>query len=128
MDDFEKLDKYFDDMIKKMPEKKKELLENVGEIFTTQAKENIDSRVNDDYNNIKNDLKIVYGSGGGYVALKPSYKNTKVHHLIENGHRIVKNGVVVGFVNGKHMYRDIPEQVGNEIYSMAQKMLNEVTK
>lgn len=128
MDDFEKLDRMLENMIKSIPQKKKELLENVGDILSNQIKQNIDNRVNDSNNHIKDDIEIVLGSKNGYVAVKPSYKKNKINHLIENGHRIVKNGVVVGFVNGKHMYRDSVEQCEREILSMAQGMVDEVIK
>lgn len=128
MDDFEKLDRMLDNIIKKIPGKKKELLNNVGDILSSQVKQNIDSRINDDNGTLKSDVKIVPGSRGGYVAVKPSYENTRLNHLIENGHRIVKNGVAIGFVNGKHMYRDSIDQSEQQILSMAQAMIDEVIK
>lgn len=127
-DDFEKLDKLLEDIVKKMPGKKKELIENAGNILSEQIKKNIDHRVDDKNNRLKDDVKVVYGSKGGYVAVRPEYKNTRANHLIENGHRIVKKGVVIGFVNGKHMYRDSVVQCEGEILKMAEKMIDEVVK
>lgn len=128
MDDFEKLDRTLDNTIKAMPEKKVELFENVGGLISNQVKENIDNRVNDENNHIKNDVEMVMGSKGGYVAVKPSYEDTNIAHLIENGHRIVRNGIVLGFVNGKHVYRDSVEQCEEKIISMAKDMISEVIK
>lgn len=128
MDDFEKLDRMLDNIIKTIPEKKKELLENVGEILSNQVKQNISIRINDENGTLKSDVKVVPGSKGGYVAVKPSYENTHLNHLIENGHRIVRNGVAIGFVNGKHMYRDSIDQCEQQILNMAKKMIDEVIK
>lgn len=128
MDDFEKVDKMLDNIIKTMPEKRVELFENVGGLISNQVKENIDNRVNDENNHIKNDVEIVMGSKGGYVAVKPSYEDTNIAHLIENGHRIVRNGIVLGFVNGKHIYRDSVEQCEEKIINMGKDMISEVIK
>lgn len=128
MDDFEKIDRMLENIITTMPEKKKELLEKVGDILSNQIKQNIDSRINDSNDHLKNDVNVVFGSKSGYVAVKPSYENNNINHLIENGHRIVKNGVVLGFVNGKHMYRDSIDQCESDILSMAQAMIDEVIK
>jgi len=128
MDDFEKLDKMLDGIIKKIPDKKQELLESVGNLLSSQVKQNINSRVNDEHSRLTDDVKIMFGSKSGYVQVRPEYKRTHSNHLIENGHRIVKNGFVLGFVNGKHMYRDSAVQCEGEILKMAEKMVDEVIK
>ncbi|RXI50191.1 hypothetical protein DP124_12030 [Clostridium tetani] len=133
MDNFNDLDAMFEKIIKEFPQKKKELLENVGNVLEKQVKENIDSRVNTnskkhEKEKLKQDVKKVFGSKGGYVALKPSYEHSGLNHLIENGHRIVRNGVVVGYVNGKHVYRDSIVQCEDKILELAENMVNEVVK
>lgn len=131
--DFDDLDKMLADMIKKIPSKKEELLDKVGNLLSEQVKSNIESRVNtssDEHEKDKliEDIEIVKGSGKGYVAVKPSWDKSHLNYLIENGHRIVKNDVVVGFVNGKHAYRDSIEQCSDDIKRLAEDMLNEVVK
>lgn len=138
--DFDDLDAMLENIVKKIPEKKEELLENVGDIIQEQVRSNIESRVGTSGTGEKEKLiegvQKVIGSGKGYVAIKPDYSsnsgvnggNSHLHHLIENGHRIVRNGVVVGFSNGKHMYRDSAEQCEGQIIKMAEDMIDEVVK
>lgn len=132
MDSFDELDKMLEDMLKKIPEKKLELLENVGGIIQRQVRSNIESRVGTSGGGEKGKLisgvEKVIGSGKGYTAVKPDYSKSSLHHLIENGHRIVRNGVVVGFANGKHNYRDAITQVEGKIIKLAENMVDEVVK
>lgn len=130
--DFGELDKMLNDMIKKIPEQKEKLLEDVGDILEKQVKSNIQSRVGTSGGGEKEKLisgvRKVIGSGKGYVAVNPDYDHSRLHHLIENGHAIVNNGVVVGFVNGVHAYRDTLTQSEGQIVKLAEDMVKEVVK
>lgn len=131
MDDFAKLDKMFSDMLRDIPEKKAELMDKVGDLLQEQVISNIESRVGTSGGGKKEKLiagvRKVVGSGGGYTAINPDYsKGSNIHHLIENGHRIVRNGVVVGFVNGKHNYRNALTQSESKIIKLAENMIDEV--
>lgn len=130
---FDDLDKMFSDMIRRIPEQKAELMDRVGDVMHEQVVNNIQSRVGtssekNEKDKLLDGVQIKVGSGKGYVAVKPDYSVSKLHHLIENGHRIVRNGVVVGFVNGKHNYRDAIIQCESKIIKLAEDMVKEVVK
>lgn len=131
MDDFSELDNMLENIIKKIPGKKEELMENVGDIIQAQVRSNIESRVGTDGGGEKEKLVAgvgkAIGSKKGYVAIRPDYSSgSKLHHLLESGHRIVRNGVVVGFANGTHSYRDSVTQTEGQIIKLAEKMIDEV--
>lgn len=131
--DFNDLDKMFSDMLRDIPKKKAELMDKVGDILQEQVVSNIESRVGTKGTGEKEKLiagvRRVVGSGKGYVAINPDYsKGSNIHHLIESGHRIVRNGVVVGFANGIHAYRDSITQCEGEIIKLAEDMINEVVR
>lgn len=128
MDNFDDLDLMFENIIKEFPRKKKELVKKAGDIMEQNVKNNINSRTTVKTGNLISGVKKVTGSGGGYVAIKPDYKQAPHSYLLENGHRIVKNGVVLGFVNGVHAYRDSATQSEGEILKMAQEIVDEVVK
>lgn len=128
MNDLNKLDKMLDNIIKTVPGKKRELLEEVGNILEQQVKLNIAERVDQKSGNLGKGVEKIFGSKNGYVAIKPNYGMAPHTHLVEDGHKVVKNNVVVGFVNGKHMYRDSIEQCEGDILAMANKMVEEVVK
>lgn len=128
MDDFNKLDFMFENIIQTIPEKKKELLEKVGDKLEKQVKENIIERVDgaNEGSNLVKGVEKVFGSKNGYVAVKPNYNVAPHSHLVENGHRIVRNDVNIGHTNGKHMYRDSIQQCEDEIIKLAFEMIDEV--
>lgn len=126
--DFDDLDKMLGDIAKEFPKKKKQLVKKAGDILEQNVKNNINSRTTAKTGNLINGVKKVTGSGGGYVAIKPDYKRAPHSFLLENGHRIVKNGVVLGFVNGVHVYRDSATQSEGEILKMAQGIVDEMVK
>ncbi len=126
-DSFDELDQMFDDLLKKFPQKKRELVKNIGDKMYNQVISNIDSTVKEDgTGNLKAGVTKMLGSKGGYAAVKPNYGIAPHTHLVEDGHRIIKNGNVVGWVNGKHMYRDALEQVADEAEKMAGDMVDEL--
>lgn len=125
-DGFEELDKMFDDMLNKFPQKKRELMEDVGDKMYDQVINNIDNTVKEDTGNLKAGVTKILGSKGGYAAVKPNYGIAPHTHLIEDGHRIIRGGKIVGWANGKHMYRNAIEQVSDEVEKMAESMIDEL--
>lgn len=125
-DGWEELDKMFENLLKRFPEKKKELMEDVAQEMYLQVLTNIAETVEPKTGNLGKGVKKVIGSNGGYAAVKPDYSIAPHSHLIEDGHRIIRNGKVVGWANGKHMYRNALDQVADDIEGMAQDMINEL--
>lgn len=126
MDNINELDKMFDDLLTKFPKKKKELVEEAGDLMYEKVINNINSTVKENTGKLKEGVIKVVGSKGGYTAIRPNYKIAPHTDLIENGHKIVRGGKIIGWVNGKHMYRDALEQVGDEIINKAEKMIDDL--
>lgn len=123
------LDKMLDNIIKTVPGKKRELLEEVGDILEQQVKFNIAERVEPKSGNLGKGVEKVFGSKNGYVAIKPNYGIAPHTQLVEKGHRIVKNGINTGkFAKGKFMYRDSIQQCEGDILAAANRMVKEVVK
>lgn len=125
-DGFEELDQMFDNLLKNFPQAKKELMEDVGDKMYDQVIKNIDSTVKEGTGNLKAGVIKVLGSKGGYAAVKPNYEIAPHTHLIEDGHRVIRGGKIVGWANGKHMYRNALEQVSDEVEKMAESMIDEL--
>lgn len=123
--DLDELDKKFDKLMKHFPQARRELVEECGDKLYQKVISNI-SQVNENTGNLKNGVKKVIGSRGGYTAVRPDFKIAPHTHLIENGHKIVRNGRVVGWVSGKHMYRNALNELANELEQSAEEMLDKL--
>lgn len=126
MDDFDKVDNMFDSILKKFPEKRKKLVERVGTIMYDQVVNNIDSKVKQDTKKLKQGITKKISSGGGHVTAEPNYSIAPNSALIEEGYKKVREGNIVGWVNGKHMYRDALNQASDEIINEVEKMIDEL--
>lgn len=127
-DDFKALDKAFENMIKNFPGARRSLVESVGDKLEKQVKSNIDNTTEEHTGKLKNGVKKVVGSRGGYVAVKPDYSIAPHTHLVENGHKLIRNGQILGWVPGKHMYRNAINATANEIEAEAEKMLDKLVE
>lgn len=128
MDSFEALDKAFESLIKSFPKARRSLVEDVGDTLEKNVIGNIESSVNEDTGDLKRGVKKVIGSRGGYVAVKPDYSIAPHTHLIESGHKLIRGGKVIGWVPGKHMYRNAINSTANEIENKADAMLDKLIK
>ncbi|HAR85883.1 MAG TPA: hypothetical protein DCR69_09130 [Clostridium sp.] len=128
MDGFEALDKAFENLIKAFPKARRGLVEEVGNILEKNVISNIESGTDEDTGDLKRGVKKVIGSRGGYVAVKPDYNIAPHTHLVESGHRLVRGGKVIGWVPGKHMYRNAINSTANEIENKADAMLDKLMK
>lgn len=120
------LDKEFEKMIKQFPNARRKLVEDSGSKMYDKVMANISANVKDKSGNLKNGVTKAVGSGGGYAAVRPNRKVAPHTHLIENGHKVVRNGKVVGWVEGKHMYRNALNELANELERDAEKMLDDL--
>lgn len=119
--DFQELDAAFGHLLERIPEKRRTLVESAGEKMYQEVVKNIDRDTKEKTGNLKKGVTKVIGSGGGYAAVRNNYLRSPHAHLVENGHRIVKNGKTVGWVAGKHMYRNALTTLEKELIGMAQK-------
>lgn len=124
--ELDELDKRLGEILDKFPQKRRELVENVGEKMYQQVLRNIDSCVKEGTGDLKRGVSKEIGSRGGYAAIRANYKIAPHANLVENGHKIVRGGKVVGWVAGKHMYRNTINQVENEIIQEAEEMLEKL--
>lgn len=148
------LDQLFERVIKDFPERRRMLVESCGDKLYQEVIQNIERDVQSDTGNLKSAVTKVVGSGGGYAAIKPDWKKAPHTHLVENGHKVVprgkrkwrlrrpqlrnntkntgkryKKGSVrnsVGWVAGKHMYRNSLNSLATELEQDAQKTLKQL--
>lgn len=74
--------------------------------------------------NLKKAVTKVVGSGGGYSAIRADHKIAPHTHLIENGHKVVKNGIQTGWAPGKHMYRNALNTLASELENESDKFID----
>ena len=123
--DLYELDKQFEQLIKQFPDARRKLVENCGEKMYQKVLGNV-NQIGENTGNLKKGIKKVVGSGGGYSAVRADFKIAPHTHLIENGHKIVRNGKVVGWVSGKHMYRNALNELANELEQDSEQMIDEL--
>lgn len=120
------LDREFQRLIQRFPNANKQLVRSSGEKMFNKAIGNIQSSTDEQTGNLLNGCELVYGSGGGYAAVKPNQSVAPHTHLLENGHKIVRGGQVVGWAEGKHMYRNALNDLANELEQDAERMINDL--
>ena len=119
----EDLDKMLSQICEEFPEKQRELVENCGTKLYEQVIENIERDVKEQTGNLKKGVTKVIGSGGGYAAIRPSKTFAPHTHLLENGHRKPDG---VGWVSGKHMYRNALNQLAEELVNDSEETLKKL--
>lgn len=122
--DIYELDRQFNELIRRFPDARRELVENAGEKMYQNVINNITSSVKEGTGNLKSGVEKAIGSGGGYAAVRADHNIAPHSHLIENGHKVVRNGQIVGWVPGKHMYRNALNQLESELQQDAEQMVN----
>lgn len=120
------LDKEFEKLIKQFPKARRELVENCGEKMYEKVINNINSSVKSDTGNLRNGVEKHVGSKGGYSAVRANFKTAPHTHLIENGHKVVNDGIVVGWAPGKHMYRNALNELADEFERDAENMIDKL--
>lgn len=136
------LDKAFEKMLKDFPEAKRKLFKNSGEKLWDKVGQNIKDSTTEHSGNLLDGCSVRYGSNGGYAAVYADHQIAPHTHLIENGHKIVtgrdpgeyrrkyKGEVdtrqVVGWVPGKHMYRNALNELADELENDAEKIIDKL--
>lgn len=124
------LDKEFEELLKRFPNARRELVENSGDKMYEKVMSNINKQTHEDTGNLKDGVQKVVGSGKGYSAVRPDWQKAPHTHLIENGHKIVrgkgKNSKVVGWAPGKHMYRNALSDLADELERDAEETLEKL--
>lgn len=138
------LDQEFEKMLQKFPQARRELVENAGEKMEAKVLKNIESSTKEQTGHLREGVTKKVGSGGGYAAVRNDPKKAPNAHLVEFGHRIVKGGplkvpkkelegssprnqgAVIGWVEGKHMYRNALNELEGELIQDAEDMIEKV--
>lgn len=129
----EELQESFDEIIRKYPDKAGELLQANARRLRKDVVEEV-KKVTDDYGNSKKSLakagsyKISQLQGYGpnqYIEISAKSPH---FHLVEHGHKLVKNGVNIGFVPGKHMMENTIKRHQEIVPDTVSNMLEEILK
>lgn len=123
--DLYELDQQFEQLIKQLPDARRKLVETCGEKMYQKVLANV-NQVGEKSGNLKKGVKKVVGSRGGYSAIRADFEIAPHTHLIENGHKVVRNGKVVGWVSGKHMYRNALNELAEELEQDGEQMIDEL--
>ena len=124
--DLSDLDREFEKLIKQFPQARRQLVEEAREKMYNKVIANIEMSVDEKTGNLKQGVTKHTGSGGGYSAVRPDWGIAPHTHLIENGHKIIRNGKVVGWAPGKHMYRNALNELADELERDAEKMIDDL--
>lgn len=127
MTELDDLLRSFDNMLNRFPQKRREFVRKTGEKMQQEVLRNIDRDTKRKSGNLRNAVSLKLGSGGGYAAVRNNNRVAPHAHLVEDGHAILdKHGRRVGWVAGKHMYRNALQAVADEAEQDAQRMLDEM--
>ena len=145
MNELDMLDRALGAFLEEFPEKRRELVENAGEKMHRQVLRNIDRDTEARTGHLREACYKQIGSGGGYAAVRNDSRKAPHAHLVENGHRLIKgaktkegkhgqqvnikgSGKVIGWVNGKHMYRNAMNELAEELEQDAKRTAEDALK
>lgn len=135
------LEKALDRMLERFPEERRELVEQAGEKMYQKVLRNIDTDTQERTGHLRAACYQHIGSEGGYAAVRNDYKKAPHAPLVEFGHRAMKgaetkigknglpvkikgSGKEVGWVDGKHMYRNALNELEDELTQDAEHVID----
>ena len=135
----DKLCEAFDKMPEVFYEERRELMEAAGEKMYRQVLKNIDADTKEKTGNLRAACYKHIGSRGGYAAVRNNHRKAPHAHLVEYGHKLVKgaktktgkrgqkvnvkgSGRAIGWVSGKHMYRNALNELEDELMQEAEAL------
>ena len=132
--DVSELDKYSAEILKiaqsDMPKESKKFMRIEGRKLRNatrkKARKKVKKRTGNYLKGIKTGKTYIYKGNGG-LAIRV-YAGKYHAHLIEKGHRIVKNGKELGFVKGYNVYKEAGEEFQNEFYNDTEKFIEETAE
>lgn len=95
-DDLDRFIERIDGVVKKIPETKQKVYQQVGEALLANVRKQIDSRTTDSRGRVKSWQGVEFGDRGGYVKVRPTdkrkdkwgYSGVMKTYAIERGHAI----------------------------------------
>jgi len=146
LDNLDRFLKDFDDLIKKVPQKRRELHEKIADLLKSEVDSNISGSVNDNRGKIKGWQEKHVGSGGGYAAVRPistpkgvpSAKSPgAITNYLEVGHKIRKPSgkskkyrarIKVSFVDGRWFYKKTRENIESKIIALIEDFAEDIAR
>lgn len=135
------LDKQLSAVLKKFPDKRRELHERISNRLEQEVRQQIFmTGVNDESGKIESWQKGRIGSKGGYAAVSAVSGKTgpnsqgAITNYLENGHRIRPPGrmkrsrVKVAYVNGFHFYKFAQENAEAIAYAETEQLVDELAE
>ncbi|KAF5054766.1 hypothetical protein DSECCO2_384790 [anaerobic digester metagenome] len=124
------IDKAFGEILEEFPDRRRTLVNDAGEKMYQGVMRNIDSNINEGSGTLKRGVEKKIGSGGGYAAIRPNHAIAPHTHLVENGHNVkkVKSGAVIGWAQGKFMYRNALTSLESELRRDSKKALERLVR
>lgn len=119
MNEFEDLEKAFDNLLNEFPEKKHEFVRGTGEEMKAEVDSNV-ATLGTKTGNLAQGVTLV--TRKGYAAVRANHKIAPHTHLLENGH-VDKNG---RHIKGRHMYRNALMTLEDSIYAKAEELMDSI--
>jgi hypothetical protein len=130
MEGIEELENDIKAAIEKSPKELKKGLDKIGNDFRKSARKRTP-----DYKKHKGDpkkkLKRRYGKWTFVEDDKTGitiYNDAPHYHLVEQGHNLVKNGQIIGFVPGKHMMEQTRNEYENIVPDRFEEIIDNILK
>lgn len=144
LSEISRLDRVLDDVLKIVPEKRREMHEKISE----EIKEEVDNQIaqsglNDKSGRVKDWQQQTVGSGGGYAAVRASNKATgnnspgAITNYLENGHKIrepsgknrnYRPRIRTVYVDGFHFYKKARPGAEVKAIAIAEEYVNDIMK
>lgn len=134
MDGLEELEKDLKTAVKKCPEEAKETLKKLGKDFRKSATKRANlvlkpsNRTEEEKKKAirrKWDDKVLDEDIGMTSLI---WNEARHFHLVEDGHNLVKNGKVIGFVPGKHIMKKTREEYKEIVPERFKKMVDDILR
>lgn len=134
IDGLEELERDLFNAITQCPEQAKITLKDIAKDFKKAAKRKANTELNKhdrEGGEKKKAIKAKWGSkvideNIGMTAL--IWNSARHFHLIENGHNLVKNGRVIGFVEGKHIMEKTQNDYKDIVTERFEQMIEDILR
>ena len=138
----DKIDKALSDALKKAPEMRRKLHEELARNMHNAVVSNIGMTTEQHTGDLQRWQKAYVGSGGGYAAVRPENTSTganspgAVTNYVNSGHKIRRaaNGmrgrrkrrIRVAYVDGRYFYQSAARDMESALASLAEKFVRDI--
>lgn len=140
---FDRLEKDIADLIREMPELRREMHEQMAEAIKQEVDNAIASSLNDSRGHVRSWQEKHVGSGGGYAAVRPASGTTgrdspgAITDYLNAGHRIRRPSgksksyrprIHTPYVDGRKFYQRAAQSVEPKLMQIAQAMAEKAAR